>query len=580
MVDVTRTIVFSEQLGSSNEIINATFEYCKDFDNDGFDDVKVTLTIAGTSNSGTEDLIGVAFDMVNVDFSKLSISNIFNGMAPDSEAASLISQDAVVNNSLGFNIEGGGVDEPYDVAVRFNNPGAGTGITNPTGSFVLSLQGADLDASSVFDNTDWYVRLQSTNSDTSSAKTGGFVSDVALPPCPDGIIEGYKYLDTNGSAAGGLGAGIKGWTITLKEVGDTDGDGTSGEEYTTLTDADGHYKFEELFYGSYTVTEETRTGWYATTAVTVNATLSATDKEETVNFANTEKGKITGEKYEDTNGPDIAGGLVVKSGWDITLLFDSDNNGSYETTIGTKTTDASGVYAFENLTLGKYQIVEADKVGWTNITPKTINVELTSSGQIYGDDATETTDFVNWQPPPPENGTAQTPGFWKNWGGKFDQETHDAGELPGPYPQPASPPAGSIYFNTVNGYETFFGVQARGATTTSFEQALGAAGGGENAFLRASAAAFANAATYEINYQIDEAQITAFAGTNASGYLNTLNAIDTDDNDHISVVEIKVLVADIYTNGGSWNPTNFTGVAAALDAMNNMVHLDSSVIIA
>ena len=41
----------------------------------------------------------------------------------------------------------------------------------------------------------------------------------------------------------------------------------------------------------------------------------------------------------------------------VTLLLDADNNGSYETTLDTQVTDATGYYIFDGLLDGKYQVV-------------------------------------------------------------------------------------------------------------------------------------------------------------------------------------------------------------------------------
>lgn len=50
-------------VGSSVEIIDLAFEYCGDITGDGFDDVRVSLALNPVSNSETEDIVGVAFDV-------------------------------------------------------------------------------------------------------------------------------------------------------------------------------------------------------------------------------------------------------------------------------------------------------------------------------------------------------------------------------------------------------------------------------------------------------------------------------------------------------------------------------------
>jgi len=82
----------------------------------------------------------------------------------------------------GFSTSGGGSDEPYDVGVMVSEPGRGDGIVQSF-SFVLTDPEGDLDAEALQENTDWWVRLQSTDGGEGSAKTGGFVLDL---PAPDG----------------------------------------------------------------------------------------------------------------------------------------------------------------------------------------------------------------------------------------------------------------------------------------------------------------------------------------------------------------------------------------------------------
>lgn len=57
----------------------------------------------------------------------------------------------------------------------------------------------------------------------------------------------------------------------------------------------------------------------------------------------------------DGDGTQDAGELGMQ-GVTVTLLRDADNNGSFETTVGTRTTDASGNYLFTGLAAGSYQV--------------------------------------------------------------------------------------------------------------------------------------------------------------------------------------------------------------------------------
>ncbi len=172
---------------TTDENITATFEYCEDFNNDGYADVRVTLSLTDASNSGTEDIIGVAFDIQNNTVAGLQVSDILrftaNGTLSTFTPISVIGANQVSDGGPldpGFNTSGGGSAEPYDVGIKVSAEGSGEGIVQGF-SFVLSTPGADVDAEALLENTDWWVRLQSTDGGEGSAKTTGNVVD--LPPC-------------------------------------------------------------------------------------------------------------------------------------------------------------------------------------------------------------------------------------------------------------------------------------------------------------------------------------------------------------------------------------------------------------
>jgi hypothetical protein len=196
--------VFGEQFGSSDEQILVTIEYGADFTGDGFDDVRVTLTLAEGSNSGTDDVIGVAFDIQDDAVAGLEITDIqtatSNGTLSDYSASYVIGAEMVAGNGAldpGFNTSGGGSGAPYDVGVMASLPGSGEGIVQSF-SFVLTDPGGDLDAEALLENTDWWVRVQSTDGGGDSAKTGGFIVD--LPPPGDG--EDKELGDGTGNTPG------------------------------------------------------------------------------------------------------------------------------------------------------------------------------------------------------------------------------------------------------------------------------------------------------------------------------------------------------------------------------------------
>ena len=179
--------VFNEQLGGTDEQILITIEYGEDFTGDGFDDIRVTLALAGGSSSGTEDVIGVAFDIQDDAVAGLEITDIQTateyGTVSTFDASYVIGANMVDSGGPldpGFNTSGGGSGAPYDIGLMASLPGAGEGIVQSV-SFVLTDPTGDLDAEALLENTDWWIRVQSTDGGKDSAKTGGFIEDLPTP---------------------------------------------------------------------------------------------------------------------------------------------------------------------------------------------------------------------------------------------------------------------------------------------------------------------------------------------------------------------------------------------------------------
>lgn len=97
-----------------------------------------------------------------------------------------------------------------------------------------------------------------------------------------GRIEGRKYHDLDRSEAFSAGdTPIEGWQITLKQ-------GTSTLAIT-MTDATGFYSFNDIDPGTYSVVEETRSGWQAMSLTSVSVVIDGSETE-IVNFFNYDTG--------------------------------------------------------------------------------------------------------------------------------------------------------------------------------------------------------------------------------------------------------------------------------------------------
>ncbi|PKL83487.1 MAG: hypothetical protein CVV24_04810, partial [Ignavibacteriae bacterium HGW-Ignavibacteriae-3] len=195
------------------------------------------------------------------------------------------------------------------------------------------------------------------------------------PPLLLGSICGIKILDKNGDGVKDSNEdGIPNWTINL-----TDGTST----FSTTTDANGNYCFNDLPAGTYTVSEANRPNWRQIyPAQPGNYTISLTPGLEVnnINFSNVEDitvelGSICGIKFNDINGngKQDSGELGLPN-WTFQLTGASNQS---------VTTDFNGTFCFTNLIAGSYTIREVIQSGWKPTAPDTtgtLNVTL-SSGQ-------------------------------------------------------------------------------------------------------------------------------------------------------------------------------------------------------
>lgn len=230
----------------------------------------------------------------------------------------------------------------------------------------------------------------------------------------------------------------------------------------------------------------------------------------------------------------------------------------------------------------------------------TIKIAIADTGDLSLDSAiflsnfksstTDTGGGIVVPPPVVEAGEGQSHGFWKNHLSLFEQETGTAASVK---------------------YEAIFGVDVLGSKKVSadptLKQALDAQGGGEANLLRQSTAAWANAVSDDINYAIEQTSLkvgvtkvfnlnpasptyTADLDAAMAQVLSVLTKIDTNSDHLLSGTEVINAVRDVYDTvdaNPANNPTtaNFTWsdvgtVAQALDAMNNMPHVDAGLLLA
>ncbi|MBS7669564.1 hypothetical protein, partial [Croceicoccus gelatinilyticus] len=131
-------------------------------------------------------------------------------------------------------------------------------------------------------------------------------------------ISGMKYLDANADGSTNGDVGLAGVTIYI----DMDDSGTfNAGDISTVTGVDGSWSItglDESYIGK-TVYEDLTDGWYATVGGSGYG-LTGVDRTD-LDFANYQKGKISGTKYEDDDGDaSTTGDQSVWSGVTIKLL--------------------------------------------------------------------------------------------------------------------------------------------------------------------------------------------------------------------------------------------------------------------
>lgn len=182
-----------------------------------------------------------------------------------------------------------------------------------------------------------------------------------------GTIEGTKFNDRNGNGVRDEGEpGLPGWTIQL----------SSGA--STLTDAFGHYQFNLVPTGTYSVNEVLQTGWTNTTPNPVANVVVTANRTTTVNFGNFRKVSVTACKVEDADGDlETTADQTPIHGWTVQLSVDGEIEDS-------QLTGEDGCFTWTNLGPGvSYDVAEVVPPGWTALTPLSHDFGLAQSGRTY-----------------------------------------------------------------------------------------------------------------------------------------------------------------------------------------------------
>jgi hypothetical protein len=190
-------------------------------------------------------------------------------------------------------------------------------------------------------------------------------------------ITGQKFYDWNlNGIKDEAEQGLANWVIWIN------GTLVSGGwlNITRLTDSNGYFSVTGLPAGTYVVSERFEyapAGWVPTTAtsVVVTATSGVT---ETTSFGNAVFGVIKGLKFYDKDMDGVPDeGEPGLAGWEIILEGYTDQ-GVY--VYRTTTTDANGLYYFDDVQPGVYDVTEVlSSAEWMNTTPLPQVVDVSGS---------------------------------------------------------------------------------------------------------------------------------------------------------------------------------------------------------
>jgi len=186
-------------------------------------------------------------------------------------------------------------------------------------------------------------------------------------------ISGMKFHDANANGIKDSNEnGLSGWKIVLRKL----------TADTVLTDSLGNFYFDNLKPGVYRLSEIPQDGWIQTVPPTKEyiIQISIGQHRENMLFGNTEASSISGIKWNDENSNGV---------------FDSNEIGIEHwkfvvtgTANDTVETNANGIYKFNNLLSGVYQINEVKKDGWIQSYP-----EGNGAYEIVLPNKTDTTGF-------------------------------------------------------------------------------------------------------------------------------------------------------------------------------------------
>jgi len=284
-------------------------------------------------------------------------------------------------------IDGDGVFDPEEnilagwTIVLVNDGGfVDVQVTDEFGQYHFTQLLPDTYSVVEFGQLGWVQTFPSTGFHSIDLSFDEVVNNVDFGNAEAVFIDGTKYEDLDGDGVldrDGEGKptepALAGWTIYLDQ---NQNGALDAGELSTITDAFGGYRFDNLKPGTYYVAEVAQAGWQQSFD---NTTLPGGVHEVTLlsgqfrfgaDFLNYRRGSIAGFKWHDIDADGTLDLFTepLLEGW--TIYLDLNENGQLDDGEPTDVTDDNGLFSFENLRPGNYVIGEVVQSGWTQTFPE------------------------------------------------------------------------------------------------------------------------------------------------------------------------------------------------------------------
>jgi hypothetical protein len=206
--------------------------------------------------------------------------------------------------------------------------------------------------------------------------------NVTYPVANTAKISGNVFKDVN---ANGIRETSEAGFASVRVYIDADKDGVfDSTEKSVLTDASGNYTLTALPAGSFRLRQVVPAGYRISAPLLgyYDGTLTAGQSLTGRNFASTQRVRITGNVWKDTNANAIKESTETNFA-SVRVYLDNNRDGVWQSTEPSKLSDATGNYAFDNLAANTYRVRQVAVSGWRINAPTISWYDVTlASGAI------------------------------------------------------------------------------------------------------------------------------------------------------------------------------------------------------